>query len=141
MWIKIGNTLVNLDLVKSISPVKQIATFWANNEHTYEDEHGYLVGNSDEEETENQLERYPQISNFRKWEWLFTVNYIDRDTIIVMSTDEQGTHDSRDELLIMLSDNQSLIPVIDLKDNDDSIVLIDATGRRVDDTLFYYKRH
>ena len=100
MWIRFGNTLVNLDLIKEISPVRKIAVF---------DDHSHVW----EMDTEEQEERAPTVNGFECFAWEFRIIYLVTEyDKIIRGTCEKEIHDSRDEFFLLVSDNQSDIPYI-----------------------------
>ncbi|MFW9948537.1 MAG: hypothetical protein ACFFKA_00250 [Candidatus Thorarchaeota archaeon] len=133
MYIRLGDNIVNLDLVRAISPVIQIAMLKRKDGSL--DDHGWLMtGNPDTrgpEETE-------KLSFFSHWEWMFQVEYVNGDRVDVFGTVEVQMEAARLELADLLNNNQSIIPVIQVETH--NVDRWNYSGSQISDDIYYHRR-
>ena len=116
MWIRLEDTLVNLDLILEITPVRKMIVETGGRIHGPYEYHTRR-GRSDatvEELNDRRVQRLRDSGNFEGFMWEFSIRYLDskRANKIIRGTDELAIGDARDELFLFVSGNQPNIPTI-----------------------------
>lgn len=121
MWIKFGNTLVNLDLIKEIHPVEKLILGLWHDDHT-KMSRCYSRNRTKEEQEEqirNAIQRKVDNDRFGGFGWSFDIEYLNGERKNILGKCEKEIHDARDEFYLLVSDNQSDLPHIEVEEQTD----------------------
>jgi len=130
MWIKLGNQLVNLDMIQRISPVIQLQILKDHNGN--EESYAYIM------EEDDDLENRSKDKSHARFEWMFQLEYINKERITVMGTVQVNIMAAQVELLNMLNANKPPMPVISIES--DSVNPFNFTQSNRKSAVFYYTR-